>query len=663
MNLSKLFFWIKHKKKKGSLPPSLPSHNFNQKLIKKIRPNLLPNWAQFRYLKSFLTKKEKRLINISLTVFFLSAIAWGTTWLVTNQTVVPTSGGEYSEALIGQPKYINPLFASANDIDADISSLIYSGLFKYNNTQQKLRPDLAADYTVSDDGKVYDITLRQDVKWSDGEPLTADDVVYTFETIQDEEVGSPLISSFQGTAIERTGDYSVRFTLKEPFAPFLSTLTVGILPQHIWINIPPSGIRLAKNNLQPVGSGPWKFNKLTKDSSGNIQNYTLERNTLYYQNLPYLKTLTFKFFTDFTQAASSLKSQDISAISFLPNDLTDKITGKNFVSYQFELPQYTALFFNQDSVLVLKDNDFRLALNVAIDKNKIVSESLHNKGEVINSPILKGFLGYTPVTSSAFDPEKANEILNKTWTKIQPEDFFKIEYETEVKAKQNFFDEIKNNTSTPAEEKEAQIKQMEETISTGIRQGTDTEPGMDPDQTFYRKNKNNEILTLNITTVDSLEYVQIAEAVAKMWRAIGIRTNIQIIGSSQISRDILRSRNYEVLLYGEIVGADPDPYPFWHSSQVNYPGLNLSLFADRAADKLLEDARATTTEKIRSDNYKKFQDILAKEIPAIFLFTPTYNFVASTDIKGINLKYIYSPSDRFNDLSNWYIKTKYQWKD
>lgn len=655
MNLSKLFFWIKNKKQKGSLPPSLPSHKFDQRLVKKIGANVFPRWSQLRYIGSFLSKKEKRLIKASLFVFIVSIISWTTIWVVQHQVVVPASGGEYSEALMGQPTYINPLFASASETDTDLTSLIYSGLFRYDNTTQQLTPDLATDYTVSPDGKIYDINVRQDVKWSDGEPLTADDIVYTFESIQDPEVGSPLIAAFQGITIERTGDYSVRFILKEPFAPFLSSLTVGIIPQHIWINVPPAGIRLAKNNLQPIGSGPWKFNKLTKDSSGNIQNYTLEKNDLYYGQVPYIKTVTFKFYTDYTQAASALKSQDVSAISFLPNDLTDKVVGKNFLRNEFKLPQYTALFFNQDSTTVLKDLNFRLALASALDKNKIVSEALGGKGEVIHSPILT-LKDYSPTSTPNFEPAKSNEILSKSWTSIQPEDFYTLEYQAAVKAKQNFFDEIKNNTSTPAEERDAATKRLEQEISDTVRQG------MDPNQSFYRKNKNNEILSLRITTVDTPEYQQVANAIASMWRAVGIKTDIEIVGSSQISRDVLRSRNYEILLYGEIVGADPDPYPFWHSSQTAYPGLNLSLFVNRTADKLLEDARATTTPAVRTSNYQKFQDIIAKEIPAIFLYTPTYNFVVSKNIKGINLNHINSPSDRFNDLNTWYIKTKHEWK-
>lgn len=659
MNLSKLFFW---KKKQGTQSATMPSSNFDQKLIKKIGLNLIPKWSQFKYLGSFLTKTEKIIINISLVVLFLTTIGWGITWFVRNNAVVPASGGDYSEALVGQPKYINPIFSSANDLDADLASLIYSGLFQFNN-DQKLLPDLASDYTISGDGRIYDINLRKDVKWSDGEPFNADDVIYTFETIQDPEVGSPLIAAFQSVEVERTGDFSVRFTLKEPFAPFLSTLTVGILPQHTWANIPPSTIKLAKTNLQPVGSGPWKFNKLTKDSSGNIQNYALNRNELYYKDFPHLKTLAFKFYIDYTQAANALKSQDVAAVSFLPNELANKIAGKNFLLYKFELPQYTAIFFNQDSAPILKDSNMRLALNLAIDKNTILTQALANEGKIINSPILKGKLGYNPdINFPGFDIEKANQLLDKIWKRIQPEDFFKAEYGATLKIRQSELDDLKKTASTSTDAASSTPEQLAEEKQNLEKEVTDSvRQGMDADQIFYRKNKAGDLLTIAITTADTPEYQQVAQSIAKMWRAVGVKTKIQIVNSSQISKDVLRERNYQALLYGEIVGSDPDPYPFWHSSQISYPGLNLSMFVNRTADKLLEDARATTTEQKRAEQYEKFQQILAKEIPAIFLYTPIYNFLAAKEIKGITFKQIFSPADRYNNLGDWYIKTKRQW--
>lgn len=652
MNWSKLLFWIK---KKYSRNTSLPSASFDQKLIKKIQPNLVPTWPQLRYLKNFLTQTEKRAIGIALAVFCLAVVGLGATWFFKNNALVPASGGDYSEALIGQPKYINPLFASANDVDADLTSLIYSGLFKYSD-KQKLVPDLASGYTVSDGGRVYEINLRKDAKWSDGEPFDSDDVIYTFETIQDPLTGSPLLAAFQSVDVERTGDYSVRFTLKEPFAPFLHTLTIGILPQHIWINVPPAGIKLTKTNLQPIGSGPWKFSKLTKDSGGTIGSYNLDRNENYYKNIPHLKTLTFKFYSDYAQAANALKSQEVMAASFLPRDLANKIAGKNFQSHKFGLPQYTALFFNQDAAPNLKDNDTRLALNLAIDKSAVLAKTLDGEGETINSPILKGELGYNDkMPFPEFSLDKANQILDKSWARIQPEDFFKMESDSILKTRQNELDALKKNTSTEPAQIDAEIKRIEKEVSDAIRQG------MEADQSFYRKNKNNEILTVAITTADTPEYQKAAEAVAKMWRAAGVKTKIQIVNSNQIIRDVLRDRNYQVLLYGEITGSDPDPYPFWHSSQTSYPGLNLAMFVNRAADKLLEDARATTTEQSRAENYEKFQQILAKEIPAIFLYTPAYNFLASKEIKWVSFKQIFSPSDRFSGIGEWYIKTKRQW--
>ena len=153
--------------------------------------------------------------------------------------------------------------------------------------------------------------MRQDVKWSDEEPLSADDVIFTFDTIQNPEVGSPLIPSFQGVRVTKIDDHTVSFALKEAFAPFLNSLTVGIIPEHVWVDIPPSGMRIARNNLQPVGTGAWIFNKLIKDDIGNIQSYSLQRNDNYYRQIPYLKNLTFKFYSEFSQDKTPL----VSAIS------------------------------------------------------------------------------------------------------------------------------------------------------------------------------------------------------------------------------------------------------------------------------------------------------------------------------------------------------------
>ncbi len=319
-------------------------NNFETKLMSQVRQHILPSWRQMCYWRQFLSRPEKIIINVCLALILVTSLGWLGGFVVGHMEMTPKTGGEYTEALIGQPKYINPIFANTNDVDADLSALLYTGLVRFGSND-KILPDLASNFTISADKKTYTFSLRHDVKWSDGEKFTADDVIFTIETIQNPEVGSPLISAFAGVTLEKIDDFTVSLTLKEPFAPFLTTLTTGIIPEHIWGEISPVNLKLAKNNLQPVGTGPFVFSKLVKDETGNIQSYTLTYNDKFYRPFAYLKTLTFKFYTDYNQAADALHSQIVSALSFVPRDYQAKIASKNIGIYPLRLPQYTALFF------------------------------------------------------------------------------------------------------------------------------------------------------------------------------------------------------------------------------------------------------------------------------------------------------------------------------
>jgi peptide/nickel transport system substrate-binding protein len=609
-------------------------------------------------LGKFLNPTEKKITLSAGTILFLAIIGWAIYGISTHSVLVPKAGGEYSEALIGQPKYINPLFASTNDIDSDISSLIYSGLFKYDQAKN-IVPDMAESFKIGSDQKTYDIKLKKNIKWSDGEPITTDDILFTFETLQNAETGSPLIASFQGVRIEKTDENTVRFTLKTPYAPFLDALTLGILPEHIWADILPANIRLAKFNWQPVGSGAWKFEKMVKDNSGSVQSYSLIPNENFYGKKPYLQSITFKFFTSHNEAVSALRGQNVSGISFVPHNLKDKVIGKNLNNFSIQLPQYTALFFNKSAMPEFKDDDLRLALNKAIDKKTVIQEALEGDGLEIDSPILPGNLGFNAnIKKINFDIAAANQLLDKKWPRLQPEEYFKIRHDQILKNLRPDISANKENNNKKTKTTEAPTLTVEEEnkINETIR------AEMSSNQAFYRKLGKNDILRLAITTADTPEYVKTAEQIAKMWQTVGIQTDIVAVGSRQIIRDALKERNYQVLIYGEMIGADPDLYSFWHSSQSEYPGLNLAKFSDRDADKILEDARTTLDAGIRAKLYQKFQDILARDLPAIFLYSPTYIMSVSKDINGINVSSLANPQDRFNSLNDWYIKTRRQMK-
>lgn len=629
-------------------------------------------------MRKVLSPKEWRLLKASSIVLVIGLLWSGWAVLEKYRLTVPDVGGRYIEAVIGSPERVNPLFASVNEVDQDISRLIYSGLMRYDE-QQRLVPDLAASYQVSDDKKTYTFPLRTDVIWHDGEQFSAKDVAFTIEKIQDPASNSPLRVSFEGVRVQTPDDHTVVFTLTEPFNPFLSTLTVGIIPEHVWFDIEPERFGLAKQNLQPVGTGPFVFKKLAKDDTGFIYSYELKRFDRYYRQPAFLEEFIFRFFSEYdgvTGAIAALREQKVDGLSFVPYALRDKITRKHIELHTLRLPQYTALFFNQEHKAALKAIEVRTALSLAIDKERIVEQILKGEAEPIESPVLAGFPGYDGnIAKSAYSIDEANTLLDKTWPKISAEEYRKIRYAELVKihAPATSTPVVAPPTSTTSTTTSTSIDVLPEETgsqlsasSTAEQTERDIERQLQEElpeaQTFYRKNKAGEILSLVIVTADTQEYRQVSQTIVGLWQQIGVKTEVRYVSARDISRDILKNRNYDILLYGLIVGNNPDQYPFWHSSQVNYPGLNIAGYSSKAVDDILKKTREETSEEKLGDLYTQLQTAILKDKPAAFLYTPTYTYATTDRIKGIETERIFSSSDRFAGVAKWYVDTKVEWK-
>ena len=164
-------------------------------------------------------------------------------------------------------------------------------------------------------------------------------------------------------------------------------------------------------------------------------------------------------------------------------------------------------------------------------------------------------------------------------------------------------------------------------------------------------------LEFTLTTVTNKDSQLVAEKIKQQWEKLGIKLNIQYIDQDSIKEDILKPRNYEILLYGEILGGSSDPFPFWHSSQIKNPGLNLSLYNSKDVDQAIEKARKTTNKEETQDLYKFVQEKIKYDMPAIFLYNPNYNYITTENVHMTNDKEITAPSERFNNIQNWYIKT------
>lgn len=652
---SQLSKWKNKWHNRNTQPIVAPYYDF--KLLQKARGRFWPRWRQLKEMRHILSPQEKWVMKISI-LFLAAGVFWaGSNWVGAHRVVGPAVGGTLTEAVVGSPQFVNPIFSSTNDVDADISRLVYSGLMRYDE-KNRLLPDLAVKYSISPDNKTYTFSLRQDVYWHDGERFTAQDVVYTVETAQNVLTASPLYLSFQGVKVAAPDDYTVVFILAEPYAPFLSVLTLGILPEHVWFNMPPEQMRLAQTNIQPVGSGPFQFKKLTKDESGKIYSYELERFPRFYREPPFLQEFIFQFYPAYegeAGAVQALREQKAQGLSFVPKNLRERIERKHLSLRTLQLSQYTALFFNQRGNEILKEKDVRLALGQAIDKERILREAIRGEGQIISSPVLPGFPGYgAEFGKMNYSLDEVNKLLDKGWPRLSAQSY---EEEKEKALLAEWQKSAAAASSTPAgadiststlEEAKAEIKKK-------------LQEELNPAQTFYRRRKDGKLLEINLVTVGTEEYKQAAELVAGFWQGVGVKTNVHYVAARDFVKEVLKTKNYDILLYGEIVGSDPDQYPFWHSSQADFPGLNLAGYVNRNVDAILQKARENGDENEKNELYKKFQEILLGELPAIFLYSPTYTYALSDEIKGVDVNRVSAPADRFADIATWYIKTKGQW--
>ena len=604
----------------------------DKKLVYSLSKARIPNHRQFKYIKRFLSKKELWTIRISFLVIIASLAVAGTYFYFNNLREVPISGGLYVEGLIGAPQHVNPLYSSASDVDSDLSQLIYSSLFKRGKNGELVK-DLVESYETSEDGKNYTFTLIDGAKWHDGTPVTVDDVIFTVNAIKDSAYKSPLKASFNGVDIKRIDDRRFQFVLTDPYAAFLELLTFGIIPADIWAQISPESAALAQLNLKPVGSGPYKFKQLVKDANGNVREYELAINEDYYGQIPFVN-LKFVFFPSFEEAVAALNNNVVSGLSYLPPELKTSIQiPKAYNFYKLFLPQITALFFNQNNNAALGDKAVRQAMAYSIDRQTIVNKILKSEAYIVDSPILPNSFAYNPdIKKYDYNPTTASELLDSVDWK-----------ENEIT--QDEYDQAQAAT-TSGEESQA---------------GNDQILFMGPGK--WRM-KNNEYLVVHLKTVERKDNQSILEEIKTNWEQIGIKTVIDVLPLTRM-QEVIKTRDFDVLFYGQVLGADPDPYALWHSSQTGENGFNIANFANKEVDQLLEDARLASDQTVRQEKYRRFQEIIADEVPAIFIYSPVYTYVLSAQVKGFDVNNIFLPRDRFANINDWYMKTgkKLIWSD
>ncbi len=558
----------------------------------------LPTRDQWLTAFDSLSKKEKFFILGFFGVAVISGIVLLRQFDTRFATQVPAAGGSLTEGIVGAPRFVNPLLA-ISDADHDLVSIIYAGLMK-SDGHGGLTPQLAERYEVSDDGLVYTFYLRDKLVWHDSKPLTADDVVFTVELAQNPAIRSTKFANWEGINAIAKSDRIVEFHLKRPFAPFLENTTLGILPKHLWQDITSEEFSASTLNIKPVGAGPYSVDSISKTSAGITTSYTLAPFKRYQPHAPYLSKIILRFFRSETELKDAFENGEIDSTSSDTETQSSRHT-----QHAVELPRVVGVFLNQDTYQAFRDSALREAMELSVDRERIIKESLAGAGKSTSLPIPPGTFGYNKALEhTEQNNDRAREILKKAGY------------------------EDSNNDGI-----------LEKQIS----------------------KKEKVAIAFTLTTANAPELIKTAALLKTMWREIGIDVTVQPLEQGDLKEDFIRPRNYQALLFGQIFGDDPDLYAFWHTSQRKHPGVNLALYANTKVDKILEDARQMVNTEKRKDLYKAFTAEIIKDRPAIFLYSALLHYVTPNYLHGLDLAHIPNPQARFTNIDGWYVSTKYKW--
>lgn len=506
-----------------------------------------------------------------------------------SHTTTPADGGTYIEGIVGKVGNLNPLFNDGG-VDSEVDRLVFNGLLHYD-TEGKLTNDLAKNVKVSKNGKVYSITLRSDVLWHDGQPMTSKDVVFTIKTIQNPDSRSPLYTSWQGVKVTAPAKNKVKISLSQSSAPFAHVLTTPILPAHLLSDISNSDLRTASFNNDPIGTGPFVFKVLRNTKNG--QEVELSSNKFYFKENPRVDRFIVKAFEEQDDLAKFLNDREITAAIDLSSDSVDTFKDSNHIrTVQYPLNNGVFAFF-KTSKAPLSNKTIRTALTLATDRKQIL-KLFDSRYKPLKTPLLPGQIGYSKSFNQETNIKKAASLLKKDgWN-----------------------------------------------LKDGVR------------------TKNKKTLTIKLSTRDTDEYKLMAEELQRQWSKIGVVVQPVLLNQEQMEQTALSAHDYEVLLYGISIGADPDVFAYWHSSQARPGGLNFSEWKSSNADLNLEIARSKNNPDLRAARYQAFMADWRAESPAVALYQPYANYSYNQNAQGFKIFPLNVLADRLTNVEDWTVETR-----
>ena len=505
-------------------------------------------------------------------------------------------GGTYVEGVAGVPQYLNPVIA-ATDVDEDVSRLVFSGLTRYDQTGA-IVPDLASAFHTESDGRIWTFDIREDATWHDGQPVTADDVVFTVKLLQDRGYVGPYSDAFRGVSVDRISPRTVRFTLPDVYGPFADSTTVPLLPSHLLGNVPYAELSRQPFNANPIGTGPFRVNEV------DARQIVLLRNDDFYRTRPargrpYLDKVILRFYPDPTEALLALSRGEIDGVGGLSSQDAERARSlKGAVLYSLPTDNFVSMFLNvRPDRVVFRDRAVRQAIATAIDRGRVLRLAADGRGAVADEFVPSGSWAYVKdVTKYTFSTEEATALLDQADWKDHDGD--------------------------------------------GIR------------------DKGGQKLAFTISTSDEPARTAAATQIQRDLNAVGMSVTVKSMPFVQLVDNVARQRSFDALLVEIAVSGDPDPYTFFHSTEVNDPGHNFSGFSTLPIDRNLEAARRTFDETARRELYAPVFQAISKEVPVVFLYFSDYLYAQSRQVQGLRIAPLTDPRERFWNVEDWYVRTQ-----
>jgi len=513
----------------------------------------------------------------------------------------PIEGGTYAEGVIGRLDTLNPIYTSTQS-ERSASHLIFSSLFRYD-ASNNLEGDLGETWKQSADGKIYTVQLRKDAKWHDGKAVTADDVVFTLGLIKNPQTRSYLYRTWQDVRVRAISNYELEFTLPSAYAPFPHALTFGILPKHILAKVSPVRLREHPFNRDPVGSGPFVFRSIqiiNPDTDRVV--LQAERNEAYYHGAVKLDRFQLHTYKNHDDLRQGFLSREINAANEVTSADIRTITSQLSNTVVSDAPLYNGVyaFFRTDRP-ILDNVAVRKALVKATNRTSL-RNSLSGYASTLEGPLLpEQVKGIEDFKQAGFDVNVAGaELVAAGWT-------------------------LKNGST--------------------IRE------------------KDGQKLQLSVVAPRSGDFPELLEELARQWRKAGVDVKTQVVQTNTFEQNILTSRAYDVLLYELALGADPDVFAYWHSSQASVRGYNLSNYKSGVADDALLSARGRSETDLRSAKYRGFVKQWLDDAPAVALYQPHLRYVTTDNTDAINRSQpVIDTLGRYHALDTWTVLQGEQFK-